>query len=65
MTKVKSDIQIARESHLKPIVEIGAALDIPATAIHQYGLYKGKLDFGFLNSLSSRPTCLLVWSSMS
>ncbi len=60
MTEVKSDIEIARNSTLKPIVEIGAGLNIPQESIHQYGLYKGKLDSAFLSSLESRPQGKLI-----
>ena len=58
--EMKSDIEIARGSKLKPITEIGAALDIPETSIQQYGLYKAKLDFAFLNSLASTPDGKLI-----
>ncbi len=58
--EMKSDIEIARDSKLKPITEIGAALDIPETSIQQYGLYKAKLDFAFLNSLASKPDGKLI-----
>ena len=60
MTEMKSDIEIARDSSLKPIVEIGAGLGIPAESICQYGLHKGKLDFAFLRSLDSNPDGKLI-----
>lgn len=60
MTKIKSDIEIARESKLKPIIEIAAQLGIPAESVHQYGLHKAKLDYSFLNSLETKPTGRLI-----
>ena len=60
MVEVKSDIEIARNSSMKPIVEIGARLGIPDRSIHQYGLYKGKLDFAFLASLDEKPDGKLI-----
>ena len=60
MTEIKSDIEIARESSLMPIVEVGAKLNIPADAIHQYGLHKGKIDYKFVNALADKPTGKLI-----
>ncbi len=45
---------------MKPIVEIGAGLNIPEASIHQYGLYKAKLDYKFLNSLEAKPDGKLI-----
>ncbi|HJP49835.1 MAG: formate--tetrahydrofolate ligase [Pseudomonadales bacterium] len=60
MPNRKSDIEIARDSNPKPIVEIGAELNIPAASIHQYGLYKAKIDYAFLNSLEEKPDGKLI-----
>lgn len=60
MTEVRSDIEIARDSKLKPIVEIGASLGIAEASMHQYGLYKAKLDFAFLKSLQAKPDGKLI-----
>ena len=60
MTETKSDIEIARESNLKPIVEIGAALDIPEASLYQYGRYKAKIDYGFLKSIQDKPYGKLI-----
>lgn len=45
---------------MKPIVEIGAGLGIPDRSIHQYGRYKGKLEFAFLRSLEEKPDGKLI-----
>ena len=41
---VKSDLEIANECHMKPIVEIAQKLNIPEDAIEQYGRYKAKIN---------------------
>ncbi len=56
----KSDIEIAREASMLPIAEVGAKLDIPADAIMQYGPYKGKISFDFIDSLKDRPEGKLI-----
>ena len=57
---VKSDIEIAREAKLKPIVEVAAKLGIPADAIIPYGTTKAKLSFDFINALGTRPDGRLI-----
>jgi formate--tetrahydrofolate ligase len=47
---VKSDIEIAREAKLKPIAEVGKRLGIPEGALLNYGPYKAKISFDFINS---------------
>jgi formate--tetrahydrofolate ligase len=56
----KSDIEIAREATMRPIEEIGAKLEIPREHILQYGPYKGKVSFDFINSLQNRPDGRLI-----
>ena len=56
----KSDIEIARETKLQPITEVGAKLDIPEEAILQFGPYKGKISFDFIRSLTDRPDGKLI-----
>ena len=57
---VKSDIEIARESKMKPITEVAAKLGIPADAIIPYGTTKAKLSFDFIESLKGRPDGKLI-----
>ncbi|TNF59648.1 MAG: formate--tetrahydrofolate ligase, partial [Rhodobacteraceae bacterium] len=56
----KSDIEIAREAKKKPIMEIGAALGIPAEDLLPYGHDKAKVSQGFINALSDRPNGKLI-----
>jgi formate--tetrahydrofolate ligase len=56
----KSDIEIAREATMQPIEEIAAKLDIPSAEILQYGPYKAKVSFDFIDSLEDRPDGKLI-----
>ena len=56
----KSDIEIAREAKKKPIMEIGAALGIPAEDLLPYGHDKAKVSQSFINGLSDRPNGKLI-----
>jgi formate--tetrahydrofolate ligase len=55
-----SDIEIARNTRLRPIEEIAAKLDIPPSALYRYGPYKGKLDLGFAETAMASPRGRLV-----
>jgi formate--tetrahydrofolate ligase len=57
---MKSDLEIARESKMRPIAEIAAKLNIPDNALEPYGRHKAKIGTGFVNSLDSRPDGALV-----
>ncbi|MEK4699334.1 formate--tetrahydrofolate ligase [Solibacillus sp. FSL R7-0668] len=43
-TKPLTDIEIANEATMKPIVEIAEKAGIPLDAVEQYGRYKAKID---------------------
>ncbi len=47
-----SDVDIARRAKLKPVMEIGEKLGIPADALIPYGHTKAKISAAFLKSLS-------------
>lgn len=55
-----SDITIAQAAAIQPIVDIGAKLDIPANALHQYGPNKAKLDYGFIKSVQDKQDGKLI-----
>ena len=57
---VKSDIEIAREATMKPIMEIGAGLGIPSEHLMPYGHTKAKLDLGYIDGLADRPDGKLI-----
>ncbi|MDY6962704.1 MAG: formate--tetrahydrofolate ligase, partial [Pseudomonadota bacterium] len=60
MAAVKSDIEIARMAQKKPIMEVGAALGIPAEQLAPYGHDKAKVSADFIHGLSDRPDGRLI-----
>ena len=56
----KSDIEIAREATMEPISAVGSKLDIPTDQLLQYGPYKAKLSFDFIEKLADRPDGKLI-----
>ncbi|MEH6583281.1 MAG: formate--tetrahydrofolate ligase [Halioglobus sp.] len=62
----KSDIEIAREANMLPILEVGRGLGIPEEKMIPYGHTKAKIDLGFLESLNGRaPGKLILVTAMS
>jgi len=57
---VKSDIEVAREAKMKPIMEIGAKLGIPAESLIPYGHTKAKVDLKFIDGLKSKKNGKLI-----
>src|ERR1700742_3998996 len=57
---VKSNIEIAREAKMKPIMEIGAKLGIPAEDLVPYGHTKAKVTLKYIDSLSKKPNGKLI-----
>ena len=57
---VGSDIEIAREATMKPILEVGARLGIPATSLDPYGHYKAKVSMEYIASLEDQPDGKLI-----
>jgi formate--tetrahydrofolate ligase len=57
---VKSDIEIARASTMKPVVEVASKLGIPEDAVLNYGKFKGKISLDFINTLNSKPNGKLI-----
>ncbi len=57
---VKSDIEIAREAKIKPIMEIGAKLGIPADELVPYGHTKAKVTLKYIATLAKKPDGKLI-----
>jgi formate--tetrahydrofolate ligase len=57
---VKSDIQIAQEAKLQPIVEIAKQVGIAEDELELYGRYKAKVDLSVWNRLQDKPDGKLV-----
>ena len=60
MATVKSDIEIAREAKMKPIMEIGKSLGIPEKDLIPYGHTKAKVHLDYISSLSSKKDGKLI-----
>lgn len=57
---MKTDIEIAQEAELKPIVEIAEKLDIQADELELYGKYKAKLSDELMDRVKEQPDGKLV-----
>jgi formate--tetrahydrofolate ligase len=57
---VKSDIEIAREAKMKPIMAIGAGLGIPEHDLIPYGHTKAKVELKYIDSLKSKKDGKLI-----
>lgn len=57
---VMSDIEVAREAKMKPIMEIGDKLGIPAESLQPFGHTKAKIDLNYIKSLKDKPDGKLV-----
>lgn len=58
--KLKSDIQIAQEATMQPIVDIAAKLGVEEEDLELYGRYKAKLSLDLWRKIESRPNGKLV-----
>jgi len=56
----KSDIEIAREAKMKNIAEVGEKVGIPQDALLNYGPYKAKISWDFINSVQGNADGKLV-----
>jgi len=57
---VKSDIQIAQEATLKPIIEVARDLGLGQDDIDLYGKYKAKIHLDVLDRLADKPNGKLI-----
>ncbi|MBN8832632.1 MAG: formate--tetrahydrofolate ligase [Sphingomonadales bacterium] len=55
-----SDIEIAREAKMQNIAEVGAKVGIPQEALLNYGPYKAKLSWDFINSVQDNADGKLI-----
>ncbi len=56
----KSDIEIAQEASIKPIVEIAKDLGIDNQDLELYGNHKAKINYGILDKLADKPDGKLI-----
>ena len=57
---VKSDIEIAREAKMKPIMEVGGKLGIPADDLVPYGHTKAKVQLSYIDKLKGKKDGKLI-----
>ena len=60
MSTVKSDIEIAREAKMKPIMDIGKGLGIPEKHLIPYGHTKAKVHLDYIETLKSKKNGKLI-----
>ena len=60
MTMIKSDIEIAREAKMKPILDVGKKLGIPEKDLIPYGHTKAKVSLGYIDSLAGKKDGKLI-----
>ena len=57
---MKTDVQIAQEAKMRPIVEIAEKLGIDQEKLELYGNYKAKISLDVMNSLADKPDGKLI-----
>ena len=57
---MKSDIEIARDAKMQPIVQVAEKLGIPESQLIPYGHTKAKINLDYLQSLQSQPNGKLI-----
>ena len=57
---MKTDIQIASEAKMLPIVEIAKTPDVKDDELELYGKYKAKINDEFLKRMSTKPDGKLI-----
>ncbi len=57
---MKSDIEIAREATMRPVIDIASDLGVDRAQVIPYGHYKAKIELDYVNSLQDRPNGKLV-----
>ena len=62
---MKSDSQIAHETKLLPIAEIGSKINIPQEALEPYGKYVAKVPYTLINEEKIRKSNLILVTSIT
>lgn len=57
---MKTDVQIAQEAKMEPIVEVGKRLGLEEKDLYLYGNYKAKLDLGLLEKYKDKEDGKLI-----
>ena len=56
----KTDIEIAQETAILPVMEVAKKIGVGERYIEQYGCYKAKIDYSLLDSIKDKPDGKLV-----
>ncbi len=65
MATYKSDIEIAQECEMKPILEIAKTANVDEKYIEQYGKYKAKIDLSLLNDAKKENGKLILVTAIT
>lgn len=65
LARMKTDIQIARETSLKPIQEIAAGLQIDSSSVIPYGFYTAKIPYTSIVPARVKEHKLILVTSMT
>lgn len=57
---MKTDIEIAQEARMKPIMEVAQSLDLLEDEVELYGKYKAKINLGAWDRLKDQPDGKLI-----
>ncbi len=57
---MKSDIEIARASTLRPIIDVAKKIGIDSDSVFNYGHHKAKISLDFIKSLENKPDGKLI-----
>ena len=60
MAQIKSDIQIAQEAPMMPIVQVAKKAGLGDQQLELYGKYKAKVDVRSLSGLPNKAKLVLV-----
>src|SRR5690554_1915453 len=58
-----SDIDIAQQAKLRPILDVARELELKEEEIELYGNYKAKVDLSVLDRLKDRPDGKLIYTT--
>ena len=61
----KSDIEIAQETEMQPILEVAKTAGIDQKYLEQYGNYKAKIDYNMLNDTDKKDGKLILVTAIS
>ena len=57
---MKTDIQIAQEAVMEPVIEVAKRLNMDAEELELYGKYKAKISDEYLKKIDSNPEGKLI-----